>query len=73
MRSTFTKEPWEKPSSYNGYPNLFKILKMNGIQFEIVGTKSRDLPDSSRVVKTHHPKKEKMLINYFIGDISHLP
>jgi hypothetical protein len=69
---TDIKEPWEKPNSYNGYPNLFEILRANRIQFEAVGAKSKDLPDSSSVVKIHCPKKDKVFLNYFIGDIDHL-
>lgn len=69
---TDIKEPWEKPQFYNGYPNLFEILRVNRVQFEVVGAKSRDLPDSSKVVKMHHPKKDIMFLNYFIGDIDHL-
>jgi len=63
---------WEEPNFYNGYPNLFEILKINKIRYEVVGTKTKDLPDSSKVVKTHIPKREVIFLNYFIGDIDHL-
>lgn len=69
---TDIREPWEKPQFYNDYPNLFEILRANSIKFEVVGVKSRDLPDSSKIVKMHHPEKDTMFLNYFIGDIDHL-
>jgi len=69
---TDIKEPWEKSQFYNGYPNLFEILRANSIQFEVIGAKSSDLPDSSKIVKMHHLKKDTMFLNYFIGDIDHL-
>jgi glycosyltransferase involved in cell wall biosynthesis len=69
---TDIKEPWERPNYYNGYPNLFKILETNNVRYEVVGTNSKDLPDSSRVVRKHNPREKVPLLNYFIGDIDHL-
>jgi hypothetical protein len=69
---TDIKKPWSEPSYYNGYPNLFKILETHEVLFEVVGAKARDLPDSSKVVKKHSPRREVMFLNYFIGDVDHL-
>lgn len=69
---TDIKEPWEKPQHYNGYPNLFELLRSKRVRYEIVGTRPEDLPDSSGVVKRHHPDRDKVFLNYFIGDIDHL-
>jgi hypothetical protein len=69
---TDIKEPWERPNYYNGYPNLFKILETNNVRYEVVGTNSKNLPDSSRVVRKHNPREKVPLLNYFIGDIDHL-
>lgn len=68
---TDIKKSWEKVQFYNGYPNLFEILRSNGIQYEVIGTKPKDLPDSSKVVGEYYPKGNKTFVNYYIGDIDH--
>ena len=69
---TDIKKMPQKPSYYNGYPNLFEIFRLKRIRWEDIGSRPKDLPDSSKVVKLHRLKKDVMFLHYFIGDIDHL-
>lgn len=69
---TDIKKPWEKPDLYNGYPNLFELFRLNRTEYEVIGTRQKDLPDSSEVVKKYPLTKDKVFVNYFLGDIDHL-
>lgn len=69
---TEIKKPFTEPDLLNGYPNIFNILKTNGIEYEIVGPKASNLAETSKEVKKHSLRDVKPWTYYFISDIDPL-
>ncbi|MEM5867472.1 MAG: alkaline phosphatase family protein [Candidatus Aenigmatarchaeota archaeon] len=69
---TDIKRPFTEPNFYNRYPNLFELLRLNEVKYEVIGTTKRDQPFSSESVKKHELKKDIVFTLYFIGDIDPL-
>ena len=63
---------WTEPDPFVGkYPIVFKILKDNNINYEIVGMQPKGAK-SSESVQAHKPKKIKPVTYYYIGDMDPL-
>jgi len=63
---------WTEPDPFVGnYPTVFKILKDNNIDYEIVGMQPKGAK-SSESVRAHKLRSIKPLTYYYIGDIDPL-
>lgn len=63
---------WGVPQpTIGGYPTFFKILRDNGVPYDIVGMNWR-VHESSKTIKKYKPRDIKPLTFFFVGDVDAL-